>query len=585
MPDNLFLSLLFNIGFLIFLAFILTRIPTVRNMLTCENLSIPGQLLTAALFGFVSILATYTGIETGGAIVNTRVIGVLSAGLLGGPVIGIGAALIGGIHRYFYEAGQLTAAACAVSTMAEGVIGVVCSKYFHRGKWDNGMLFLLTAVTEVCQMLLILLIARPFSAALDVVKEIALPMIILNSCGMVVFIGTFRALSMEKDNEKISGISLALHVASQCLPHLRKGLDNPADIKAAADIIFQSTTCSAVMITDREHVLAFSCSPGNRDFTAVDNLFNTPIRTAMEQHKTICVSEVSSSDPLAPVIKNYVLTAVPLTSRSQVSGCLCLFYKKRWHRTQSRIVFAENLSALFSTQLELADLNYEKSLRRKAEIRALRSQVNPHFLHNALNTISCMCRENPERARELSRTLSVYYRQTLEPHHEMTDLHTELYQVLRYLEMEKARFEENLQIETDVPEQLNCLIPSFILQPLVENAVRYGADGSGLRTVAIRARQTPDGIKIEVADHGPGIPEAITEAILSGREPGKSYGLYNVHTRLKKIIGPAGGLAIQHIDGETRVSFLIPNADTVHRAEDWQPSEEIDTNEVRGEYG
>ena len=105
--------------------------------------------MAAVLFGFVSILATYTGIETGGAIVNTRVIGVLSAGLLGGPVIGIGAALIGGIHRYFYEAGQLTAAACAVSTMAEGMIGVVCSKYFHRGKWDNGMLFLLTAITEV----------------------------------------------------------------------------------------------------------------------------------------------------------------------------------------------------------------------------------------------------------------------------------------------------------------------------------------------------------------------------------------------------------------------------------------------------
>ena len=140
--------------------------------------------------------------------------------------------------------------------------------------------------------------------------------------------------------------------------------------------------------------------------------------------------------------------------------------------------------------MELADLNYEKSLRRKAEIKALRSQVNPHFLHNALNTISCMCRENPERARELSRTLSVYYRQTFEPHHEMTDLHTELFQVLRYLEMEKARFEENLSIETDVPEQVNCSIPCFILQPLVENAVRYGADRTGLRTC--RNTRPPD---------------------------------------------------------------------------------------------
>ncbi|WP_368280920.1 sensor histidine kinase [Enterocloster lavalensis] len=218
-------------------------------------------------------------------------------------------------------------------------------------------------------------------------------------------------------------------------------------------------------------------------------------------------------------------------------------------------------------------MNYEKSLRRKAEIKALRSQVNPHFLHNALNTISCMCRENPERARELSRTLSVYYRQTLEPHHEMTDLQTELYQVLRYLEMEKARFEENLLIETDVPEGLNCLIPSFILQPLVENAVRYGADRAGLRSVAIRTRKTPEGIQIEVADHGPGIPETIVEAILSGQEPDKSYGLYNVHTRLKKIYGSSGGLSIQHTDGETRISFLIPFSSAAHRSGDWEAAE------------
>lgn len=573
MPDNLFLSLLFNIGFLIFLAFILTRLPTVRNLPTCEKLSVPSQLLAAVLFGFVSILSTYTGIESGGAIVNTRVIGVLSAGLLGGPVIGIGAALIGGIHRYFYEAGQLTAAACAVSTIAEGIIGSACSKYFRRGKWDSGMLFILTAVTEVCQMLFILLITRPFSAALSIVKEIALPMIILNSCGMVVFIGTFRALSMEKDNEKTSGINLALHVANQCLPHFRKGLDNPDEMKAAADIILQSTICSAIMITNREEILAFSCSP-EKDFTLVKSLLNTQILDAMEQHKTICMSEADVSDPLAAVIKNYVMIAVPMTNRNQVSGCLCLFYKKHWHQAQSDIAFAENLSALFSTQLELSDLNYEKNLRRKAEIKALRSQVNPHFLYNALNTISCMCRENPERARELSRTLSVYYRQTLESHHEMTNLHTELYQVLRYLEMEQARFEENLSIETDVPEHLNCSIPSFILQPLVENAVHYGADSTGLRTVAIRARQTPDGIRVEVADRGPGIPDSIVEAVLSGQEPEKSYGLYNVHTRLKKIYGPSYGLAFRRIDGENNISFLIPSAETLRSAGGWESTEE-----------
>ena len=101
----------------------------------------------------------------------------------------------------------------------------------------------------------------------------------------------------------------------------------------------------------------------------------------------------------------------------------------------------------------------------------------------------------------------------------MTDLHTELFQVLRYLEMEKARFEENLSIETDVPEQVNCSIPCFILQPLVENAVRYGADRTGLRTVAIRVRQTPAGIEIEVADHGPGMPEYIAAVSYTHLKP------------------------------------------------------------------
>ena len=104
----------------------------------------------------------------------------------------------------------------------------------------------------------------------------------------------------------------------------------------------------------------------------------------------------------------------------------------------------------------------------------------------------------------------------------------------------------------------------------MENAVHYGADGTGLRTVAIRARQTPAGIEIEVADHGPGIPESIVEAILSDQEPGKSYGLYNVHTRLKKIYGPSGGLTIQHTDGETRISFLIPIFGSAHGVADWE---------------
>mgnify|MGYP000004779588 CR=1 FL=1 len=94
--------------------------------------------------------------------------------------------------------------------------------------------------------------------------------------------------------------------------------------------------------------------------------------------------------------------------------------------------------------------------------------MNPHFLYNALNTISCVCRENPDRARELILTLSSYYRQALENDQYMLSLHTELYHVASYLELEQARFEEKLVVELDVEDDLNCKVPSFILQPLVE---------------------------------------------------------------------------------------------------------------------
>ena len=136
--------------------------------------------------------------------------------------------------------------------------------------------------------------------------------------------------------------------------------------------------------------------------------------------------------------------------------------------------------------------------------------MNPHFLYNALNTIASVCRENPDRARELLLVLADYYRQTLENKRFMLNLHTELYHVKNYLELEKARFEEKLQIEILVPEDLHCMVPSFILQPLVENAIRYGADKQGIRYVRIQAVPEGNVIRIHVIDNGQGIKEAVS---------------------------------------------------------------------------
>ncbi|MCB7317953.1 LytS/YhcK type 5TM receptor domain-containing protein [Lacrimispora sp. 210928-DFI.3.58] len=558
MADSIFLNMILNIGLLVLVAGVLTRIPVVRRLLLDESNSFLGKCALAVIFGLMSILSTYTGTSVAGAIVNTRVIGVLAAGLLGGPAVGIGAALIAGAHRYLFDIGGFTAVSCAVSTFAEGMLGALFSHYFRRGRWDNFGSFFLTAATEVIQMLIILCLARPFDQALALVKIIALPMILLNSIGMVVFIGTFNIVFVEDDNAAAGRIRLAFQLMEQSLPHLRKGLQSRPDMEAVAGIIFQSIKCSCVMITNKKEILALAANEKDRERFSFHGL-PPHVQEAMEKKEALSCTFDDKKKPLYPALKNDVLVAAPLIQMEQTAGCLVLIAKRQWHSSNATVTFLKELSRLFSTQLELADLDYQRRQRKKAEYRALRSQINPHFLYNALNTIASVCREDPERSRALLRTLATYYRQTLENDRNIVSLATELFQVMNYLELEKARFEEKLQVEMEVPEDLHCMVPSFILQPLVENAIRHGADRRGYRYVKIRAEEQDGGVTICVSDHGPGFPPEVLRQLYEGEasETGRSIGLFNVHRRLKSIYGEEGGLRISSSQEGSEAAFLI----------------------------
>ncbi|MBT9775645.1 sensor histidine kinase [Clostridium sp. MCC353] len=569
MPNTMFFSLLLNIGLLVLIATLLTKIPVVRRLLLEGNNSVSCRVALALIFGAVSIISTYTGVRAQGAIVNTRVIGVLAAGLLGGPYVGMGAAVIGGAHRYLFDIGGFTAVSCAVSTFFEGLIGSAFSRRFRRGKLDSTGIFLITALAEIGQMVIILLISKPFSAALQLVELIAFPMIVMNSLGMVIFIGTFNMVFIEEDSEFAGKMRLALSIADKSLPHLRQGLHSRKHIEDTVKIIYDSITCDAVMITDDKKVLAF-CSDGKHEGIQSDAVL-TPILNSIQNCQTTTFSQADRDDPLYPYLKNHTIIVAPLIELDNPIGSLTMVVKKQWHSAQANISFVDELAKLFSTQLELSDLDYQKRLRRKAEFKALQSQVNPHFLYNALNTISYVCRENPDRARELLLTLSTYYRQTLENDRYMLNLHTELFHVKSYLELEMARFEEKLQVEIQVSEDLNCMVPSFILQPLVENAIRYGADKSGRRFVRISAALAENGTEIAVEDHGFGFPEEVIQNLYSGKSE-KGVGLENVHKRLKSIYGGEHGLRIESSAAGSKVSFLIP-----------QDPDDTDTGEIMPE--
>lgn len=181
------------------------------------------------------------------------------------------------------------------------------------------------------------------------------------------------------------------------------------------------------------------------------------------------------------------------------------------------------------------ELNLEENQRvlLKARMDALASQINPHFLFNTLNTVSSLIRLDPDRAREVVRKLSSILRRLLRQHETFVPLREELEFIDDYLDIEVARFgPDQLQFFFEVePEALDAFIPSMLLQPIVENAIKHGltpkVEGGELH---LRAQRRDGRLVIEVEDNGTGIPENRLPDVYGG-----GIGFRNVRERLQLI--------------------------------------------------
>ncbi|MGD0354677.1 MAG: LytS/YhcK type 5TM receptor domain-containing protein [Dehalococcoidia bacterium] len=154
------------------------------NRMLANKLSILDQLVLAVIFGLFAVYGTYTGIQTSGAIANIRNLGPMIAGLLGGPWVGLGAGLIGGVQRYLM--GGFTAVPCAIGTITSGLAGGLLFMLWkgNIGIWKPTLFAFLM---EAADMGLLLLMARPIGDALNLVSKIALPMILADTLGILVF--------------------------------------------------------------------------------------------------------------------------------------------------------------------------------------------------------------------------------------------------------------------------------------------------------------------------------------------------------------------------------------------------------------
>jgi two-component system LytT family sensor kinase len=197
----------------------------------------------------------------------------------------------------------------------------------------------------------------------------------------------------------------------------------------------------------------------------------------------------------------------------------------------------------------------------EAELRALRAQISPHFIYNALAAIASFVRTDPEQARELLLEFADFSRYALRRGGEFTTLADELRNVERYLVLEQARFGERLEVSLLVaPEVLPVAIPFLVVQPLVENAVRHGLEGgSGSGRITITAKDQGSEAEISVEDDGAGSDPDVVRAVLAGDAGSESVGLSNVDARLRSVYGDAYGVVVETAPGAgTKVTFRVP---------------------------
>ena len=217
--------------------------------------------------------------------------------------------------------------------------------------------------------------------------------------------------------------------------------------------------------------------------------------------------------------------------------------------------FLQIVQNLILFQLSKEELGKQLELTAQAELKALQFQVNPHFLFNALNTISFVCREDPERAVTLLRVLASYFRYSLRQSGFMVPLSDEIQHVKDYLKIEEARFEEKLEVVFIEEIKSDILVPVLILQPIIENAVRYGISSDGHRHVSICISKIEDHIRVTIEDKGPGIPEEVMSDLEVDNDLEDHIGLINVNRRLKNIYGEDRGLNISSSSSGTIVEI------------------------------
>ncbi|WP_405099677.1 LytS/YhcK type 5TM receptor domain-containing protein [Oceanobacillus sp. FSL H7-0719] len=574
-----------RIGLLLVIAFVLTRTPGFKTLLYRE-FSLRMSLVHAVVFGLFGIASTITGIiiEDGGVvnnhfilfpvgenqlIVSMSLVAIVIAGLLGGPVVGLGAGLIAGVHLIFL--GGVGWLANGFVNPLTGLLAGWTARFFSNERVISPLKALFIGVfPPVLQMQLLLIFYTETFDIVEIVDWIGLPLVLSNSLAIAIFTAMIGIVLKEQENEAALATKQALSIAEEAIPFLKK--DFTVDMaEGITELLYNRLELAAVSVTNSREVLAHK-GLGNHHHKAGEPIRSSLALQAIESKQmkvTYDKTDLECSQEKCPL---GAAIMIPITQANDDTGLIKFYFRKPQNISPVELMMAQGLGQFISNQLNVLTAERLKMHIRDTELRNLQAQINPHFLFNTLQLIATLFREDAETARHITLKLASFMRFNLRlVSKSLVELEKECEHVEAYASIIQARFAERLEINFKKPEDLsNIYIPPSTIQPLVENCVQHGLHhvATGGRVDILITSDESD-VYISVRDNGRGFPRNILKDV--SHKPlvdvkNGGIGIYNVNQRLISLLGDASRLKINNLPGGgSEVLFQIPRRNHMER--------------------
>lgn len=347
--------------------------------------------------------------------------------------------------------------------------------------------------------------------------------------GLVMLCFFFSYVFVVPDDLTSSATDRTLAIASKLFAYTSRGL-TPEAALGASKIILSETIASAICFTDGKQVLASWGEDSAKCPAGTPVVLRTTLNVINSGEQSVFSRDASTeTGGYFPRLRAGIVA--PLTVRGHCVGTL----------------------------------ERQDELTARVELRALQSQVDPHFLFNTISTIVSLVRTEPDKARSLLIDFSNYYRQTLSDSDTLTTLEHEVEQGTRYINLMQARYGDGrLRVSVDIDfEVRDSMVPPFILQPLLENCIKHAQRETEPLSIHVRAFETDDGLEIIVEDDGIGMSEEVCAHLFEQHrreEPesitadgsvkrGCGLALFNVLQRIHFFYGEDSGMRVKSQEG------------------------------------